>query len=190
MMSKFGRFVLAGLALACGPAAAQESSSVVEVKNDWAVFAEPDPKQCWAVTAPSGSVATRDGAPVDVRRGEVQMFVTFRPADGVAGEISFTGGYPFDKNAPLTVSVDGHAGRVLSLRSGASELRVDVDFEVSDALEKLDAELRAERKRQLDDIGALLDGDHYEQAGERVRQLMFVEKFGEEVGRAVEALEA
>ncbi len=58
------------------------------------------------------------------------------------------------------------------------------------ALESLDAELRAARKRQLDDIGALLDGDHYEQAGERVRQLMFVEKFGEEVGRAFEALEA
>lgn len=58
------------------------------------------------------------------------------------------------------------------------------------ALESLDAELRAARKKQLDDIGALLDGDHYEQAGERVRQLMFVEKFGEEVGRAFEALEA
>lgn len=58
------------------------------------------------------------------------------------------------------------------------------------ALESLDAELRAARKRQLDDIGALLDGDQYEQAGERVRQLMFVEKFGEEVGRAFEALEA
>lgn len=58
------------------------------------------------------------------------------------------------------------------------------------ALESLDAELRAARKRQLDDIGALLGGDQYEQAGERVRQLMFVEKFGEEVGRAFEALEA
>lgn len=107
MMSKFGRFVLVGLALGAGPVMAQESSSVVEVKSDWSVFAEPDPKQCWAVTAPSASVATRDGQPVDVRRGEVQMFVTFRPADGVAGEVSFTGGYPFDKNAPLSVSVDG-----------------------------------------------------------------------------------
>ena len=58
------------------------------------------------------------------------------------------------------------------------------------ALEQLDTELRAERKRQLDDIAALLDGGRYEQAGERVRQLMFVEKFADEVGRAFEALEA
>lgn len=58
------------------------------------------------------------------------------------------------------------------------------------ALESLDAELRAARKRQLDDIAALLDGGNYQQAGERVRQLMFVEKFGDEVERAFESIEA
>ena len=57
-------------------------------------------------------------------------------------------------------------------------------------LEQLEAELRAVRKQQLDDIGAMLDQGLFEQAGGRVRQLMFVEKFGEEVGRAFEALEA
>lgn len=58
------------------------------------------------------------------------------------------------------------------------------------ALESLDAELRSERKQQLDDIAVLLDGGNFQQAGERVRQLMFVEKFGDEVGRAFEALDA
>ncbi len=58
------------------------------------------------------------------------------------------------------------------------------------ALDKLESELRAERQRQLNDIGSLLDGGQYPQAGERVRQLMFVERFGEEVARAFEALEA
>ncbi len=58
------------------------------------------------------------------------------------------------------------------------------------ALEALDATLRAERKQQLEAIGALLDGGRYEDAGARVRQLMFVEKFGEEIERAFEALEA
>ncbi len=57
-------------------------------------------------------------------------------------------------------------------------------------LELLDAELRAARKQQLDDIAALLDSAQYEEAGARVRQLMFVEKFADEVGRAFEALEA
>lgn len=58
------------------------------------------------------------------------------------------------------------------------------------ALESLDAELRSARRHQLDDIAALLDGGNFQQAGERVRQLMFVEKFGDEVGRAFEALDA
>lgn len=58
------------------------------------------------------------------------------------------------------------------------------------ALEGIDTELRAMRKQQLDEIAALLDGGHYEQAGGRVRQLMFVERFAEEVGRAFETLEA
>ena len=58
------------------------------------------------------------------------------------------------------------------------------------ALEQLDAELRATRKHQLDDIATLLDGGQYDEAGGRVRQLMFVERFGDEVGRAFEALEA
>ncbi len=58
------------------------------------------------------------------------------------------------------------------------------------ALEGLDAELRTARQQQLDEIASLLAGGDYPAAGERVRQLMFVEKFGEEVGRAFESLEA
>ena len=58
------------------------------------------------------------------------------------------------------------------------------------ALESLDTELRAARQRQLDEIGKLLDSSNFQQAGERVRQLMFVEKFGEEVACAFEVLEA
>lgn len=58
------------------------------------------------------------------------------------------------------------------------------------ALESLDAELQSTRRQQLDQIAALLDGGDYPMAGERVRQLMFLEKFGEEVVRAFESLDA
>jgi molecular chaperone HscB len=58
------------------------------------------------------------------------------------------------------------------------------------ALEGVESELRAARAQQLADIAALLDDAQYATAGERVRQLMFIEKFGDEVGRAFEALEA
>ena len=52
-------------------------------------------------------VNTRDGQPVSVRRGDVLLFVTFRP--GKPGEISFTGGYPFAGGSTVEVAVDGNA---------------------------------------------------------------------------------
>ena len=58
------------------------------------------------------------------------------------------------------------------------------------ALEKLDATLRAVRKTELDAIAGLLDNGRFEDAGQGVRQLMFLEKFGEEIARAFEILEA
>jgi molecular chaperone HscB len=56
-------------------------------------------------------------------------------------------------------------------------------------LNQLDAELRATRKAQVAEIGALLDAQDFEQAAQGVRQLMFLEKFGEEVARALDGLE-
>jgi len=60
----------------------------------------------------------------------------------------------------------------------------------SEALDQLDADLRAERKKRLAEIGAQLDAADYAQAAQGVRALMFLEKLGEEVGFAFEALEA
>jgi len=75
----------------------------------------------------------------------------------------------------------------MSWRETLEEARDTKDLS---ALEGVEAELRAARAQQLADIAALLDDAQYAQAGERVRQLMFIEKFGDEVGRAFEALEA
>ncbi len=75
----------------------------------------------------------------------------------------------------------------MAWREALEEARHAKDFA---ALEALDAELRVERRRQLDEIGALLGESRFIDAGGRVRQLMFVEKFGEEIERAFEALEA
>ena len=58
------------------------------------------------------------------------------------------------------------------------------------ALEKLDIELRAARQQKLAQIAAELDAQQFEAAGKGVRQLMFLEKFGEEVSRVFETLEA
>lgn len=87
-------------------AAAQEQSNRVAAETDWAVFQGNEPKECWAVTAPKETVNTRDGRVVSVRRGDILLFVTFRPEQNIAGEVSFTGGYPFADGSTATLEID------------------------------------------------------------------------------------
>ena len=96
-----------GIALAAAaPAAAQdESTNRVAAVTDWSVFVEDDPKECWGVSAPKETVNTRDGRVVSVRRGDILLFVTFRPGSGARGEVSFTGGYPFRRDVPVQLTV-------------------------------------------------------------------------------------
>lgn len=110
MTFHFGRFLGATLvagALSLSTASAQESGNRVAVTSDWNVFTEENPKECWGVTVPKESVNTRDGQPVSVRRGDILLFVTFRP-DGAKGEISFSGGYPFAGGSTVDLTVDGN----------------------------------------------------------------------------------
>ena len=71
-------------------------------------------------------------------------------------------------------------------RDALGEARAAKDLE---ALEKLDVELKRENKARLLQIGQQLDAGDYQHAAQGVRALMFLEKFGEEVHRAYEALE-
>lgn len=108
MTSLFGRtLALAAITFAGAAASAQESTNRVATMTDWNVFTEESPKECWGVSKPKETVNSRDGQPVSVRRGDILLFVTFRP--GKAGEISFTGGYPFAGGSTVEVSVDGNA---------------------------------------------------------------------------------
>jgi molecular chaperone HscB len=59
----------------------------------------------------------------------------------------------------------------------------------ADALDELDAQLKRERTTRLAQIGRELDASNYEQAAQDVRALMFLDKFGDEVHYAFEALE-
>ena len=58
-----------------------------------------------------------------------------------------------------------------------------------DALEALDGELRNARKDKVAEVGALIDAGDFPSAAQGVRQLMFLERFGEEVHAAFEKLE-
>lgn len=88
-----------------GPVMAQDETNRVAADTDWAVFEGDDPKECWAVTAPKETVNTRDGRVVSVRRGDILLFVTYRPEQNISGEISFTGGYPFAGGSTATLEI-------------------------------------------------------------------------------------
>ena len=106
MTSLIGRLLaVTVVAFAGAIASAEESDNLIATMTDWNVFVEETPKECWGVSKPKETVNTRDGQPVSVRRGDILLFVTFRP--GKPGEISFTGGYPFAAGSTVEVAIDG-----------------------------------------------------------------------------------
>lgn len=107
MAGRTGTVFLATALLATSPVFAQEETNRVAAETDWAVFQGDDPKECWAVTAPKETVNTRDGRVVAVRRGDILLFVTYRPEQNIAGEVSFTGGYPFADGSTATLEISG-----------------------------------------------------------------------------------
>ena len=109
MSSKRAR-AIAGLclvALAAPALAQEESSNRVAAKTDWSVFVETDPKECWSVSSPKETVNTRDGRVVAVRRGDILLFVFYRPGAEVQGQVTFTGGYPFAEGSTVNLDISG-----------------------------------------------------------------------------------
>jgi hypothetical protein len=107
---------LFGVLLGMGASAAfaQSETECVSAQTDWSVCVWQEPKECWGVSKPKESVNTRDGKPVSARRGDILMFVTFRPGSGTSGEVSFTGGYPFATGSTVRVEIDGAAFELFS----------------------------------------------------------------------------
>lgn len=70
-------------------------------------------------------------------------------------------------------------------REALDDARVQKDRE---GLERLDTDLRAGRRQTIEQVGSLLDAGDYTQAAEMVRQLMFLEKFADEVSGVFELL--
>lgn len=88
-------------------AVAQASSTKkVAEEKDWSVFVDENPKECWAVSKPKETLNTLNGRPVKARRGDILLFVFYRPDSKVVDQITFTGGYPFAKKM-VELDVDG-----------------------------------------------------------------------------------
>jgi hypothetical protein len=90
-----------------GAWAQQTSDNQVAANTDWSVFEDADPKECWAVSSPKETVNTRDGRVVAVQRGEILLMTFYRPAAGVNGQVTFTGGYPFASGSTVNLDIGG-----------------------------------------------------------------------------------
>jgi invasion protein IalB len=111
-MSSYLVRIAAGFAVAMmvAPVVAQEqSTNRVAAKTDWSVFVEDNPTECWGVSAPKETVNTRDGRVVAVSRGDILLFVFYRPNADVQGQVTFTGGYPFAPGSTVNLDISGTA---------------------------------------------------------------------------------
>jgi len=108
MKFKLAGILVASAAMTFGTGAfAQEaeSSNRVAADTDWSVFIEDDPRECWGVSAPKETTNTRDGQVVEVRRGDILLFVFYRPGASVSGQVAFTGGYPFASGSTAELGI-------------------------------------------------------------------------------------
>ncbi len=91
-----------------GPSLAQ-SAERVAAHTDWSVFVAANPKECYIVSPPKSSVARRDGKTVEVNRGDIRLYVSFRPEKNVANEVSFSGGYPFKPGNAVKLEIGSNS---------------------------------------------------------------------------------
>ena len=140
-MKSFGAS-LAGLAVAAlltAPAAeAQSADDLVETRQDWSVFArgEGDDKVCWIASTPTDSKALRDGKPVEVRRGDIYMMVTYRPGEDVAKEVAFISGYPFRQGSTVEADVGGDGWDMFTVGENAWLSSSDKDAQMVEAFKR------------------------------------------------------
>ena len=100
--------VMAAIGFA-GTAMAQETTdNRVAANTDWSVFVEDNPNECWGVSAPKeSSIADSNGRPTQGRRGDILLFVFYRPGASVQGQVAFTGGYPFAGGSTVSMDISG-----------------------------------------------------------------------------------
>ena len=84
---------------------AQDQPERVNAFDDWGVYQANNPKECWITSAASKVENTRSGKAVTVNRGNIFLNVTWLPDSNIVGEVSFSGGYPFDPNFGIKVQI-------------------------------------------------------------------------------------
>ncbi|MET4102674.1 hypothetical protein ABIE58_002110 [Roseovarius sp. MBR-78] len=161
MITRFAGVLAITLACATAmPTLAQETSTnQVATSTAWSVFEDSDPRECWAVSAPTETVNTRDGRVVAVRRGDILLMTFFRPAAEVQGQVTFTGGYPFAKGSTVNMTIGDDSFELFTEGEWAWPANTDDDAKILAAMKRgVDAVLtaRSTRGTQTKDTFSLL----------------------------------
>mgnify|MGYP001793411619 CR=1 FL=1 len=149
---KTRRIASAAFAMILGTAisvtAQEESTNQVAAKTAWSIFEESEPKECWAVSSPTETVNTRDGRVVAVRRGDILLMTFFRPGADVAGQVTFTGGYPFAGGSTVNINISGQEFEMFTEGEWAWPASTSDDAKIVAAMKRgTDAVLTAQSAR-------------------------------------------
>ncbi|MBC7163619.1 MAG: hypothetical protein H5U15_01290 [Roseovarius sp.] len=148
MMARIAAGLALAGAIATGVAAQGTSTNQVATSTAWSVFEENDPRECWAVSAPTETVNTRDGRVVAVRRGDILLMTFFRPGAEVQGQITFTGGYPFAPGSTVNMRVGDESYEMFTEGEWAWPATTEDDAKILAAMKRgVDAVLTARSAR-------------------------------------------
>ena len=73
---------------------------------------------------------------VSVKRSDILLFVSYDPSNGISGQLSFTGGYPFDEDSRVDVNVDGQRFQMFTSGEWAWAATDEIDKEIITAMKR------------------------------------------------------
>lgn len=114
------------------PAATGAKSEHLGDAQGWSAFAETDKnaKACFLVGRP---VKTD---PENLKRGDVYVYVTHRPAEKTFNVVSFSAGYPYKEGSDAELSVDTHKFALFTSKESAWSRDAATDKSVVDTMAK------------------------------------------------------
>lgn len=131
---------LAAFLLMANTGLAQDTTeNRVSRDTDWQVFEEDNdanPKRCWAVTAPTETVNTRNGNVVSVNRSDILLMVFYQPDADIQGQVTFTGGYPFAENSKASLEIGSETFDLTTDGEWAWPTSPEVDARIVDAMKR------------------------------------------------------
>lgn len=98
----------------------------------WSAFAETDKnaKACFLVGRPTKS------EPENLKRGDVYIYVTHRPAEKTFNVVSFASGYPYKDGSDAELTVDTRKFALFTSKDSAWSRDTETDKAVVDAMAK------------------------------------------------------